>query len=89
MGVEMEWHATNQISLAGEFTSTVPFSSIPWIVTVQLEGKYKFFDKNGARLSGFVGAGYEKIQFHDHQDVSNEINADFGPLLMVGLELRL
>ena len=89
MGVEMEWHATRNFSLAGEFTSTLPFSSMPWIVTVQLEGKYKFFDKNGVGLSGFLGAGYEKINFHDHQDVSNEINADFGPMLMVGLELRL
>jgi len=89
MGVEMEWHATRNFSLAGEFTSTLPFPSMPWIVTVQLEGKYKFFDKNGVGLSGFLGAGYEKINFHDHQDVSNEINADFGPMLRVGLELRM
>jgi len=89
MGVEMEWHATRNFSLAGEITSTLPFSSIPWIVTAQLEGKYRFFEKGGVGLSGFLGAGYEKINFHDHQDVSNEINADFGPMLRVGLELRL
>ena len=88
MGVEMEWHATKNFSLAGEFTSTLPFPSMPWIVTVELEGKYKFFEKNGIGLSGFLGAGYEKINFHDHQDVSNEINADFGPMLRVGVELR-
>jgi len=75
--------------VAGQFTSTLPFASMPWIVTAQLEGKYKFFEKNGVGLSGFVGAGYEKINFHDHQDVSNEINADFGPMLRVGLELRM
>jgi len=89
MGVEMEWHATTKFSIAGEITSTLPFSSIPWIVTTQLEAKYQFFEKNGVRLSGFVGAGYEKINFHDDQDVSNEINADFGPMLRVGLELRM
>jgi hypothetical protein len=89
MGVEMEWHATNKFSIAGEFTSTLPFRSMPWIVTTQLEGKYKFFEKNGVGLSGFVGAGYEKINFHDHQDASNEINADFGPMLRAGVELRL
>src|SRR4051812_31042736 len=44
MGVEMEWHATNQVSLAGELTSTLPFPSMPWIVTAQVEGKFRFID---------------------------------------------
>ena len=88
MGVEMEWHATKKFSVAAELTSTLPFPSMPWIVTAQLEGKYTFIEKNGLGISGFLGAGYEKISFHDHQDVSNEINADFGPMLTVGLELR-
>jgi len=88
MGVEMEWHATNHLSLAGELTSTLPFRSLPWIVTAQVEGKFRFIEKNGIALTGFIGAGYEKISFHDHQDLSNDINADFGPMLLLGLELR-
>ncbi|HEV8290355.1 MAG TPA: hypothetical protein VGP94_00460 [Tepidisphaeraceae bacterium] len=88
MGVEMEWHATRNFSLAGELTSTLPFPSMPWIVTAQLQGKFRFIEKGNLSLGGFVGAGYEKISFHDHQDLSNDINADFGPMLMVGLELR-
>ena len=88
MGVEMEWHATKKFSLAGELTSTLPFSSMPWIVTAQLEGKYKFIEKGSLGISGLLGAGYEKISFHDHQDLSNDINADFGPMLMLGLEMR-
>ena len=89
MGVEMEWHATSTFSLAGELTSTLPFSSMPWIATAQVEAKFRLIDTKGLGLIGFVGAGYEKISFHDHQDLSNDINADFGPMLMVGLELRL
>ncbi|HEV8377588.1 MAG TPA: hypothetical protein VGP99_01970, partial [Tepidisphaeraceae bacterium] len=47
MGVEMEWHATRNLSLAGELTSTLPFPSMPWIVTAQLEGKFRFIEKSG------------------------------------------
>src|SRR5436190_18656615 len=60
MGVEMEWHATDRFSLAGELTSTLPFRSMPWIVTAEVKGKFRFIEKNGLGLSGFVGAGYEK-----------------------------
>jgi len=89
MGVEMEWHASDHWSLAGELTSTLPFRGMPWIATAQLEAKYRFIEKGRMSLSGFVGAGYEKISFHDHQDLSNDINADFGPMVLLGLELRL
>jgi len=88
MGVEMEWHATRNFSLAGELTSTLPFPSMPWIATAELEAKYRFVNNGKMSLGGFVGAAYEKISFHDHQDLSNDINADFGPMLLVGVELR-
>jgi hypothetical protein len=88
MGVEMEWRVTPSFSLAGELTSTLPFRSMPWIVTAQLEGKFKLLQRRGMGVSGFVGAAYEKISFHDHQEVSNDISADFGPMLMLGLEMR-
>jgi len=88
MGVEMEWHATRQFSVAGELTSTLPFSSMPWIATAEAKAKFRFIEKGKLSLSGFVGAGYEKISFHDHQDLSNDINADFGPMLLLGVEMR-
>ena len=88
MGVEMEWRATNRISLAGELTSTLPFPNMPWIATAHVAAKFRVIENNGLSLSGMVGAAYEKISFHTAQDESNDINADFGPLLLLGLELR-
>jgi hypothetical protein len=88
MGVEMEWHVNRIFSLAGEFTSTLPFQNLPWIITAQLAGKVRMIENNGMSLNGTIGAAYEKIFLHTSQDQSNEINADFGPMLMVGLELR-
>jgi len=88
LGLELAWHATSKLSVEGEVTSTVPFSSMPWILTAQVIGKYTLVQKNGCELSGFIGGGYEKISFKDNQAVSNDINMDFGPMLMLGLELR-
>jgi hypothetical protein len=89
MGVDMEWHATKKFSVAGEFTWTLPFKSMPLIITTNLTGKFKLLEKDGRELNAYIGAGYQKISFHDSQQVRNDINADFGPLLIVGLELRL
>jgi hypothetical protein len=47
------------------------------------------YEKRGSRLSAFVGAGYEKIMFEDDQEIPNELNLDLGPMMIVGLELRL
>jgi len=88
LGIDMEWHATKKFSIAGELTSTVPFSSMPLIITADVVAKYDFIEKGGCTLSGFIGAGYEKISFHDSQQVNNDINADFGPMIKVGLELK-
>src|SRR4051812_20548496 len=61
----------------GELTSTLPFPSMPWILTADVEGKFTLLDQRGAKVKAFLGAGYEKISFHDHQTVRNDINADF------------
>ena len=88
MGVEMEWHVSGRFSVAGELTSTLPFPNMPWIATAQVAAKLRMIENNGLSLSGMVGAAYEKISFHNSQDQSNDINADFGPMLLLGLELR-
>jgi len=88
MGLELGWHATNKLSIEGEVTSTLPFSSMPWILTTQVVGKYTLWESGRLHLDGFLGAGYQKISFKDNQDVSNDINLDFGPMLMLGLEIR-
>ncbi|HEV8606688.1 MAG TPA: hypothetical protein VGQ99_15035 [Tepidisphaeraceae bacterium] len=88
MGLEMEWRATNKLSIAGEVTSTVPLSSMPWILTTDVKASYTLLQKHGAGLNGYIGGGYEGFSFEERQDVRNEINADFGPMLKLGLELK-
>jgi hypothetical protein len=88
MGVEMEWHASEKFSIAGELTSTLPFTSWPWIVTASVVAKYDFVERRGWGVRGYVGAAYEKIGFEDDQEEPNDLNVDFGPMVVVGLELR-
>jgi hypothetical protein len=88
MGLEMEWRATNKLSFAGEVTSTVPLSSMPWILTTDVRASYTLLQKHGAGLNGYIGGGYEGFSFEERQDVRNEINGDSGPMLKMGLELK-
>jgi len=89
MGLELAWHATHKFSIEGEATSTLPFSSMPWIVTAQVGlGSTRFGNRANFTWMDLLVAAYEKISFKDNQTVSNDINMDFGPMLMLGLELR-
>ena len=88
LGLNLDWRVMDKLSIEGDFSSTLPFSSMPWIVNAQVLAKYTILDKGKLQLSGFIGTGYEKISFEDNQTVSNHINMDFGPMLLLGLELR-
>jgi hypothetical protein len=62
-------------------------SSIPGIFTEELIAKYRLIDNDRWQLSGFAGVEFEQIRFHDGQTVENRINADFGPMLVVGVRV--
>jgi hypothetical protein len=67
--------------------SPVVLSSIPGIFTEELLAKYRIIDRDRFNLAGFVGVEFEQMRFHDDQTVPNRIQADFGPMLVVGLRL--
>ena len=51
-------------------------------------GRFKLLEKGKAGLDAYVGGGYEHISFYDSQQVRNHISANFGPMLILGVELR-
>ncbi len=89
LGVELDWHVNRWFTLGGDASWTLPFTSHPLIATASVTGHFTLYEKRGSRLSAFVGAGYEKIMFEDDQEIPNELNLDLGPMMIVGLELRL
>jgi len=88
IGMEMEWHATRSFSLAGEMTSTVPLSDMPWIFSGRLLGRYKLGGRGQEGLRAFWGVGYERMSFQDQGGVISDIDSDTGPMLLLGIEAR-
>jgi len=88
-GFEMEWPLSREFSVAGEMSSTVPLSSMPWIFNAQILGRYQLAgQRNGAGVRAFGGVGYERIMLRDQGEVISDINSDSGAMLMIGIEAR-
>jgi hypothetical protein len=89
VGLEARFWLSDRWSIVAEGMASMPIPDTPFIVTGQLVGRYEVFDTPGYGLAAFAGVAYEHIGYHDNQDESNHINIDLGPLLVLGLELRL
>ena len=88
MGGEVEWRATRTFSLAGELTSTLPLSSMPFVFSAQVLARYQLVGHPEAGVRAFTGVGYERIFVEDRDDVISNINSDSGPMLIIGIEAR-
>jgi len=90
LGLEAEWRPNRgpfSIDL-DVLASPVIISSIAAIFSERLVAEYRFYENPSFRSSVFAGVAFEQMRFEDDQTVSNEISADFGPLLIVGLRLE-
>ena len=76
---------TIELNLLG---SPVVTSSLPGIFDEELLVKYRLVQHGGFELDGFGGVAFEQIRFHDNENVSNRIKADFGPMLVVGFKIH-
>ena len=88
MGLETDWPLTRDFSLGSEVSSTVPVSSMPWLFSGRVLGRYNLAGHRDGGLRAFGGVGYERIWFQDRSDVINDINSDSGPMLIFGIEAR-
>jgi hypothetical protein len=88
MGLETDWPLTRAFSLGSEVSSTVPVSSMPWLFSGRVLGRYHLAGHRDGGLRAFSGVGYERIWFQDRSDVINDINSDSGPMLIFGIEAR-
>jgi len=88
MGMEMDWPVSRDFSLAGEMSSTVPLSSMPWIFSGRILGRYHLAGRRDGGVRAFGGLGYERIWLEDRGNVIGNINSDSGPMLILGIEAR-
>jgi len=87
VGLQTEWNPKGPFSLAAGVLSSLPFSSLPLILSVELTGRYQLWGQANRGGLAFLGIGYDRIDFEDSQTVPNHIEIDMGPLLLLGLEV--
>jgi hypothetical protein len=88
-GLEFEWRPRR-----GPFSVTIGglaapnFSSLPGIYYEELAAHYRFLDTKAVDATATLGVALEQMDYKDDQQVSNHIHADFGPMLVAGVELK-
>ena len=88
-GLEFEWRPHK-----GPFSLTIGgyaapnFSSLPGIYYEELAAHFRFLDTRKVDATATLGVALEQMDYKDDQQVSNHIHADFGPMLVAGVELR-
>lgn len=90
LGVRTEWAPSEfPFSLSWSFLSSLPFSTLPFILSVQLTAHYQIWGQRDRGGSVFLGVGYDRIKYTDDQEVPNQIDAELGPMVIVGLSLAI
>ena len=91
LGLAAEWRVTERFSLAGGVLSSVKIEGTPYILSTELTARYRFVQARDVNVIGFVGAAYGQIDIDDEhkQEIANDIDLNFGPMLKVGLQLEL
>jgi len=79
---------TERLSLTGQVLAPIPVSHTPEVLSAQVTMKYRFLKRGDLSISGLFGLGYDRISYTDGQTTPNDIEADVGPMGMLGLEIR-
>ena len=88
-GLETEWRPRGgPFAVALELMWCPPIFSLPQMDVEQIVAKYRILHSEKSELEVFAGVGFEQIYYEDSQSISNQINADFGPMFMAGITFR-
>jgi hypothetical protein len=88
LGLTSEWNPEGRFSLSGGVFSSLAFSTLPLLLSVNLTGGYQLWGSPEHGGIAYLGIGYDRIDEEDNQKVSNHIRASIGPEVVVGLKLR-
>jgi hypothetical protein len=89
VGLEADWRPNRgPLSFEIDLLASPPIDGVPVICVEDALVKYRFYDRVKIVGSGFIGVAFEQIYFEDNQQLSNKINAEFGPMLLLGLEVK-
>jgi len=88
LGLRSEWTPEGPFSLSGGVLSSLAFSTLPLLLSVDLTAGYQLWGHPDHGGIAYLGIGYDRIDEEDNQKVSNHIKASIGPELVVGLRVR-
>jgi hypothetical protein len=89
LGLELEWRPRGgPFSVAAAGLGFPPLDSIPAIAVERVTAKYRFVHGKGVDVEGMIGVQFEQFRYEDSQRVPNHVEADLGPMLVVGVTTR-
>ena len=88
LGLRSERTPEGPFSLSGGVLSSLAFSTLPLLLSVDLTAGYQLWGRADHGGIAYLGIGYDRIDEEDNQKVSNHIKASIGPELVVGLKVR-
>jgi hypothetical protein len=89
VGLEADWRPNKgPLSFELGVLASPPIDGVPVICVEDILLRYRFINRARFVGSGFIGCAFEQIYFEDNQQLSNRINAEFGPMLLLGLEVK-
>jgi len=89
IGGTLAWRPNGgPLSFEASLGSFPQLSSLIQISTEQLVARYRFYQWRQVDLTFSLGVAWEQQFFRDAQFLANHITADFGPMLITGLEAR-
>ena len=87
LGLDGEWNPEGPFSVSAGILSSLPVSDWPFIFSIQATGGYQLWGEADRGGVAYLGIGFDHIDFEDDQIVPNKIQADMGPLLVVGIKV--
>jgi hypothetical protein len=88
LGLKSEWVPGGPFSLSAGILSSLPFSTLPLLLSVNLTAGYQLWGRHDHGGMVYLGIGYDRIDEEDNQKVPNHIKASIGPEVVVGLKVN-
>ena len=88
LGCELTWMITDKLSAHGRAFGSLPIPNTPWILDLELAGRYQLWKSRRVKVLGSLGIAYDRIDYKDEQEVPNHILVDMGPMLKAGLQIQ-
>lgn len=87
LGLKSEWTPGGPFLLSAGVLSSLPFATLPLLLSVDLTGGYQLWGRSDHGGMVYLGIGYDLIDEEDNQKVPNHIRASIGPEVVVGLKV--